>query len=207
MTYRRSVSITPIPASSSTENPSNHGKSDFCPDLPSNLKSRKRHAPHDEEKEMALFRRVRIKTEIKVLAIEPQNKPSLGSTTHINSDDPYSDPELLRTLEIEAEHENELLLELRTEEQRKLDAEMQFDREAEMVEDERLYEAELEDAYYRLQEELENEAAVDREIHERMMLDELPSDSDEENTEDSESYDSDNSNDVDDEIDMDYRFS
>ena len=120
---------------------------------------------------MALFRRVRIKTEIKVLAVEPRNEPS---ATHVDDDDPDDDldsdpdddPELLRMLE--AEEESDWI------------------------------------AYSELQDELYNEAAVEDELNYRMMLDELPSDSDEEN---SESHDSDDSDDIEEDIDMDYRFS
>ena len=52
-----------------------------------------------------------------------------------------------------------------------------------------------------LQEELANEAAVDQELYEMEMIDELPPESDDEN---SEEFDSDDSEE---DIDMDYRFS
>jgi hypothetical protein len=148
---------------------------------------------------MALFRRVRIKTEIKVLAPQPRNKPSAA---HVDNDDPYHDPELLRMLEAEKMLENELLLELqRTQDQREYWAEIEMEIEADAK-----IEAYLEresDAYFELQSDLYNEAAVEEQLNERMRLDELPSDSDEEN---SESHDSDDSDDIED-IDMDYRFS
>jgi hypothetical protein len=199
MAYRRSVSIISVPSSSrspdssSIESFDNPGKSNVSPE-PLNSKSRKRNAPHDEEKEMALFRRVRIKTEIKVPAIRPLRRKT--PTTYIDNDDPYSDPELSRMLEAERMLEDEILYEgQKTQEQIRLEAEM----EAEM---EREFEAELiEYAYFELENELQNEAAVEAELNERMRLDELPSDSDEEN---SDEYDSDN---TEEDIDMDYRFS
>jgi hypothetical protein len=77
-----------------------------------------------------------------------------------------------------------------------------------MLEEQREWEAELAThAYYELQDELQNEAAVEEELNERMMLSEIPSDSDEEDSENSESHDSDDSDDTEEDIDMDYRFS
>jgi hypothetical protein len=105
-------------------------------------------------------------------------------------------------LEAEKMLENELLLELqRTQDQREYWAEIEMEIEADAK-----IEAYLEresDAYFELQSDLYNEAAVEEQLNERMRLDELPSDSDEEN---SESHDSDDSDDIED-IDMDYRFS
>jgi hypothetical protein len=163
----------------------------FSPELPPNSSSRKRYRPDDEEKEIALYRRVRIKTEIKVPAVEPRNKPS---ATHVDNDDPYSDPGLLHMLEAEKTLENELLLEFqKTQEQR------------EREDNERRLETEL--ASYAESEFLrdyEIEVAVEEELNERMMLEELPSDIDKEK---SESHHSDDSDDIEEDIDMDYRFS
>ena len=207
MVYRRSVSITSVPpssrspGSSSTENFNDYGKSSFSSDLSPTSISRKRQRSHDEEQEVALFRRVRIKTEIKVLAAEPRNRPS---ATHVDGDDPYLDPELLRMLKAEKALENELLAESqKTPEQREWEAEMKIEMEKyNWFEDPEAVEGEYEwDAWGDLQEELANEAAVDQELHEKEMLDELPSDSDYEN---SEEFDSDDSEE---DIDMDYRFS
>ena len=204
MVYRRSVSITSVPpssrspGSSSTENLNDYGKSGFSSDLSPTSNSRKRQRPHDEEKEVALFRRVRIKTEIKVLAAEPRNRPS---ATHGYEDDPYLDPWLLRMLKAEKALENELLAESqKTQEQREWEAEMEIEIEKyKRVED---LEAEPEwNVWDDLQEELANEAAVDQELYEMEMIDELPPESDDEN---SEEFDSDDSEE---DIDMDYRFS
>lgn len=70
--YRRSVSVisqpsTPVfPTSTAVEGFITHSILGFSPDPGRRPKSPKRHRPHDEEEEMKLFRRVRIKTEIRV---------------------------------------------------------------------------------------------------------------------------------------------
>jgi hypothetical protein len=102
------------------EEPTKDGKSHVSPSLPPELASRKRRRLDDEEKEIALFRRVRIRTEIEGLSAEGRNNPS---TSYNNSDDPYSDPGLLDMLDAERNLENELLSELQDELEREAEVE------------------------------------------------------------------------------------
>lgn len=176
MSYRRSVSITSIPSSSTPEDYENHGKSASSGNSASNSKSRKRAKPHDEEKEMALFRRVRTRTELKV---QEKHKAKPSTTQIDDDDDPYFDPETL--LMLEAEKAQETLA------RREWEAEMLADIEEDRR-NEDLYYEDYPQAEYELWRELQNEADVEDEINQRMMREELPSDSDSENT---ESHDSD----------------
>jgi hypothetical protein len=67
-------------------------------------KPTKRRRPHDEEQEMSLFRHVRIKTELndpRASALGPSPSPPR------RSEDPYSDPDLRRVVEAEAEGEEQ----------------------------------------------------------------------------------------------------
>lgn len=145
---------------------------------------------------MALFRRVRIKTEVKMLATEPRNRPS--SAAHVDDDDPFSDPELLRMLQAEKDLENELLAEMR----------LEFEWEAQLggadIEELQEYEYEYEETW---DPDLLSEAAVDQELYEREVHNERLSDTDNSDEEDEEDWFEDYSEDSEEDIDMDYRFS
>jgi hypothetical protein len=83
MVYRRSISFIPERRQSrllklpTLEDGVVHEMPDFTPKL--GPRSLKRRRPHDDEEEMALFRRVRIKTEIK------------APTTSVGVNDPLSE--------------------------------------------------------------------------------------------------------------------
>jgi len=203
MVYRRTISITLVSPSTQPPDTSlneNTGRSGPSTDLYPTSNPRKRQRPHDEETEMALFRRVRIKTEVKVLAAESRNRPS--SAAHIDDDDPFSDPELLRMLQGEKELENELLAESEKT-QLEIEWEARVREGIEEFEERWDFDLLLENAV-----DLASEAAVDQELYEREMRDERPSDSDNSDNSDeedySDEYDSDRSEE---DIDMDYRFS
>ncbi|KAG4442391.1 hypothetical protein IFR05_002093 [Cadophora sp. M221] len=188
-------------------------------ELAREARAKKRNAPHDEENEMALFRRVRIKTEVKIR--NPSTPPSRsrnssppgaplhpamnrrnnrgasgGATAGFRDDilspppeqppqipqipdDPYADPELLRMLQEEREHEFPLAEPIYDS---ILDVDMDrnndndVDADGEEVLNEMEYEA-LVEAYedeWEARSEIMREAAVDREINDRMLRDELP---------------------------------
>jgi len=204
MVYRRSVFIASVlPSSRSRGSSSMEGLdaraiSAFIPEFPPSLNSRKRRKPHDEEKEMALFRRVRIKTEIKVLAVEPRNELSV---TQVNDEISDADPELVELLEAyminihalsaeERRHWKAELAERREEDrvfQEIMNEGMEEKREIYGVHRDMINERmEVELEWFNdeaLEDELRNEAYVEFDLNYRMMRDVLPSDSDDEDSE------------------------
>jgi hypothetical protein len=88
--------------SSGIEGTTTHGPPNVSPDSVLGSPSRKRSWAYHEEEEMSLFRRVRIKTEIRIPTQNPKQADDM-----LDDGDPLSDPQVRAQLEAEAELDGE----------------------------------------------------------------------------------------------------
>ncbi|KAH7348565.1 hypothetical protein BKA65DRAFT_262361 [Rhexocercosporidium sp. MPI-PUGE-AT-0058] len=226
MVYRRSmtsIDMNRLPSVSEAES-----SSDIAmllgprPETARQERAKKRNTPHDEETEMALFRRVRIKAQVKVRnPVTPPSRsrhssppraplhPAMNRRSNLGAsggatagfrevplpptpkmlpkepEDPYADPELQRMLqedELRKFELDEILEDVTTD----MDMDSNIDPDAELALNQMDYDERMEEDPdewrdermemhdWQLYNEIEEEAAVDREINDRMLRDQLP---------------------------------